>query len=967
MNFYRFIFLLIYFGAAYSLYGQNVQLYTEDFNSGPNAFNLNTDTTFGPQGWNKWVINNDYTGGAGYPPTIRQDSISGGGTIAGAPFSNYLHIHDEVVAIANNVANANYNPTNASENFAFLSDPICTKTISDVKLSFFYLCEGNADAYGEAYYSVNGGPWILTSPTKYFAQDKWKYEVIANPAFDDVEDLRIGFRWTNTNNSGPVSTSFSVDDIFVVGTYDPVTHPLNITITNLFPDPVCRGSNLIVFFEMNDTLCSGTYRFWLSDSGGTFNGPTNLGVLTIGSTHSSFVVAVNIPPGTVTDTCYRIRVDRLNPVPPITGTVSVCFTVVDCPNIITTHQPVVTMGPDTVCIRSVIDVPFNSTGVYDPNNVYSIQLSDTNGSFANPFILGSVPDPNAYPALPGSVSGLIPDNVPPGCGYFLRIVSSSPNAIGSVWGPFCLRDCDITTNKMQDIQVCINESNGAVDSIYVDIHSWNTNAQYFQGNSFKVDVHSSMTFALLNSGGLGAVFDTASGRFLITIPPLPGLLGMGLIPGLYYIRIVADNSSTPHDLLGSLVRLSIGAPSESPAVVLPTDSFICTGDVEGFTIVPYNQNSSYEWQSAQLSGGQPFTWPGNTLLINFTGFAGVLRARVREINFGCVGPWSDYGEITVLTPPDVNITGPINACIGDTLFYRVPFQDATYYEWDPSIGGTIYDTTNNEANIIWDSLGTFFITIRSLNECGLDFGFKEVTVWPYPVVEIGEDTAICNGESVILNATAGLDKYFWLRGSNILGTADSIVVAPSNTTDYHVYVENKGGCPDRDTITVAVEDQILVNEVDSLCKGHTLELNANRSGIGYLWNTGDTSQIISVDDTGLYSVQLFDPIKACVDEKKVNVFYTVCGSVFEIPNAFTPNNDGLNDRFEILGENFVLLYFRIYNRWGELIFESNDKSLGWDGTYKGEDAQGGVYTWVIQFTDELDNAYLKSGNVTLIR
>jgi gliding motility-associated-like protein len=966
-KFYVFIMLLITIALGESK-AQNVQLYAEDFNSGGNLFILNQDTTFGPVGANRWIINDNYAGGAFYPNTISQDSIAGGGTIAGAPFSKYLHIYDTTVAGTNTISNANFDPQSASDNFAYLSDPICTKAIEDVKLSFFYLCEGNTNAYGEVYYSVNGAPWKLATTTKYFNQGKWKYEVIQNPDFNNVEDLRFGFRWVNASGAGPKSASFAIDDIIVVGTYDPQIHPLDLTVTNLIPNPVCRGSRLIVFFELSDTLCSGTYRFLLSDSSGGFSSPTNLGVLTINSTHSSFVVSVGIPPNTPPDTCYKIRVDRIVPIPTITGTVSVCFEVIDCPNVITTLEPVVLKGQDTICIGSVIDVPFNSTGVYNQNNVYTAYLSDSTGNFTNPFVLGSVPDPNAYPAFPpGSVSGLIPNNVPAGCGYFIRVHSSNPAAIGSLYGPFCIRECDIKTNKQQDISVCINESNGATDTVDVDINTWNTNAQYYTGNQFRIDLHSSMTFGLVNSGGLGVVFDTASTKFIITIPPLPTLLTMGIIPGMYYMRIVADKSSSQNDTLGSLVRLTIGAPSENAAAVIPTDSFICTGDVEGFRIVPYNKDSKYEWQSPNLSNNTPFIWPGNTLLINFTGFAGVLRARVREINFGCYGPWSDFGEITVLTSPDVNISGKITACIGDTLFYNVPFQPATFYQWDPSIGGVILDTTNNEANIVWDSIGKFLITIKALNECGLDFGFKEVTVWPYPEVSAGKDETICNGDETVLRATDSLFQYFWLQGNKVLGQGDSLKVAPSTTQSYEIFVKNEGGCPDRDTVTVYVEEKDVSFASDSICTAETVELNAGLDSIAYMWSTGDTTMIITVGEPGEYTVQLLDTSKACINEKKFDVIHITCGAVMEIPNAFTPNNDGLNDEFGILGENFELVFLRIYNRWGELIFETSDRTISWDGTYQGEEQPAGVYTWTVAFNDENNIQFSKSGNVTLIR
>lgn len=962
---YAFLLLLL---LDMGLMAQNIQLFADDFNAGQPSFTLNNDPQFPLTGPNQWVVNAEYNGFPLYANTISQDSIQGGGTINGAPGSRYLHIHDAGAFTSNGIANANFNPAVGSDNFAFMTRGICTKSIEDVKLSFFWMCEGNPNAYGEVYYSVNGGPWTKTGAARYSNQSKWRYEVVSNPAFDNVEELRFGFRWFNTANSGNPGASFSIDEVIVVGTYDQVNNPVSINVNTVIPDPVCRGSNLIVLASISDTLCAGTYRFWLSEPGGSFANATNLGILAINTVHSTVAVAISIPPNSPPDTCYKVRVDRIAPLPLVSGTVSICFEVINCPNVITTRQPVVLLDPDTICVGSVIDVPFNSTGVYNPNNVYTAELSDSTGSFANPFILGSIPDPNAYPAIPpGNVSGLVPINVPPGCGYYIRVVSNDPVAIGSLFGPFCIRDCDITTNQRLDISVCIDESTGATDTVEVDINTWNTIQQYQTGNNFEVEVRSSMTFGLINKGVIGAKLDTQSTSIVLTIPPLPQLLATGIVPGMYYIRVVADNGTQKWDMLGSLVRLTIGAPSEVPAQVIPLDSIFCTGEIGGFRFTPFNPQSQYEWQSPNMNNGQPFIWPGNQLLINLAGFAGTLRARVREINFGCYGPWSNYAEFLVVTPPDVNIRGGKVACLGDTVKYEVNFIAETYYGWGLNGGGTILDTTNNELTVVWDSIGTFLIDLRSLNECGLDFGFQEVTVYPYPDADL-EDVAVCRGESVTLTAPDSLTKYFWLQGNSIINKTQVFTFTPDQSTSYILFVENEGKCSDRDTIYITVEDPMIAVDSVDLCRNRTDTLDAGiATDMTYLWDNGDTSRFLVIDQPGIYKVQLFDPAKVCVNERVFAVEEVGCGYVLEVPNAFTPNSDGLNDRFAPLGVDFELISFRVYNRWGELLYETNDPNASWDGTYKGEACEQGVYTWVVSFRDDLGQEQIDSGNVTLLR
>ena len=822
MRFLLFIWVIISCGLPG--YAQQVLLLIDNFETSPGSFVSDTFGFGANSGINSWIVNNQYDGQGVYPNTPGQDSTDQSlGTIAGAPFSNYLHIHD--TANSQGIANASYNPSSPSDRFVYTSLGFCTQSLVDVTFDFFWICEGSNDAYGEVYYSANGGPWTQVGQTRYNNQSVWKFERITSVAFQDVSDLRFGFRWVNGSAGGNASVSFGIDDVIVTGRYDAVLNPLNLTTTAI-PDTVCQMKLLEFILIISDAVCSGTYEVQLSNSSGVFAGsPRVLERYNIGDLSgpiSVFIPALiprNVPPGS----CYKVRVNRVSPPPVVTGQASVCFVVKDCGNTILTEPVLVLSDPDTVCSQSAIDIPFWSTGAYQDGNQYIAQLSDSNGNFEvydtlitpaytiveiidtiitlpadttfvydttfvpadtaliNPTpsyqVINSTADDATYdPELvpnPGMVSGLVPVT-PAGCNYYIRVVSTNPDVVGSKIGPFCIKHCDITTNETEDITICVFETVGVDTPVIVKIHSWDSTTTYFPGNTFQVELISMMPpWTIVSTGVLGVIPGTNSLVFTMSVPagnflPPPA-------PGNYYMRIVADSSSSPWNQNGTLIRLTIGAPFDNPPVLL-YEPFICAGETMEFKIEePTNPESTYFWFFGQgLQGRPPINeFPGvppNSLFITTSPQTAVSQdyeVWVMEDNYGCSRGWTiETYEIHIL--PNVNITGPLQVCPGEDAQFSVPFTANTAYFWEPS--SFITDTANNEVTFVFPEQGQQQISVTALNACTVPLGAfstVHINVVPSFLVDAGEDITLCEGEETLLKATStGAEKSLTTTFSN---------------------------------------------------------------------------------------------------------------------------------------------------------------------------------------------------------
>jgi gliding motility-associated-like protein len=202
-------------------------------------------------------------------------------------------------------------------------------------------------------------------------------------------------------------------------------------------------------------------------------------------------------------------------------------------------------------------------------------------------------------------------------------------------------------------------------------------------------------------------------------------------------------------------------------------------------------------------------------------------------------------------------------------------------------------------------------------------------------------------------------------------------VQPGQAGDYLLSVIDTAGCSYSNSINLVVFPlpEAAFSGSDTIEGASGMEIDAGPGMIEYLWNTGQTSQIIEIDQEGMYRITLTS-MDGCMgyDSVYVQFIEEEKPSGIYIPNAFTPNGDGINDSFKPILTNPELTieywHLTIYNRWGEVLYEGFDPGSGWDGLYKGKPVSADMYVYRIEYlfaTGPSGDSELHQGTFMLVR
>jgi len=275
-----------------------------------------------------------------------------------------------------------------------------------------------------------------------------------------------------------------------------------------------------------------------------------------------------------------------------------------------------------------------------------------------------------------------------------------------------------------------------------------------------------------------------------------------------------------------------------------------------------------------------------------------------------------------------------------------------------------------------DLAGTYTYTIT--NSCGTSNNDVVVTVASCAVPTAGfvvSDNIICEGDCInITDQSVGANLWQWTFNGGTPGIFTSqnpgtVCFSAAGTYTIEQIVVNSNGS-DTATTTIIVNTAPIIDLGNDkvICKQITV-LSPGTGFDTYLWSDGSTNSSLTTNSTGTYGVTVTN-IQGCSTSDEIAIVEE-CPSVLWIPNIFTPNEDGINDTFNAKAEYIESYTMSIFNRWGQLLFQTNSLEVGWNGRlYSGLMAPTGTYIYLIKYSYKIKMNLIhktKRGHITLLK
>jgi gliding motility-associated-like protein len=433
--------------------------------------------------------------------------------------------------------------------------------------------------------------------------------------------------------------------------------------------------------------------------------------------------------------------------------------------------------------------------------------------------------------------------------------------------------------------------------------------------------------------------------------------------GLKTVRLISTNDKGCIDT--AIKQITV---RENPVLNLPfKDTLICDPD---YLPLIAQGTGNFSWISSPLDTSlktpnipNPVVSPNDTTLYIVT-----------LNDNGCIK--KDTITVNVLPFITVQLGADTGICRTDTMIMRTN-SHALSYQWFPATG--LSSTTVKFPVASPDTTTRYFVT-ANLGQCQ-DTASVLIKVAPYPIADAGNGNTICYGEKVQLHASYVGTGYAW-SPTNTLQNPNSLnpFAGPQQTTAYIFTAFSQGTCPKpkSDTVLVTVRPKVnaFAGNDTTVTAMQPLQLNAT-GATTYSWtpslglsanNIQNPVAILPATvDSIIYKVRATDSA-GCYGDDDIKVIVFKTGPDIFIPTGFTPNGDGKNEIAKpVLVGMKELSYFRIYNRWGQMVYSTSEVGKGWDGTLGGKPQPSGTYVFAAQAVDYTGKTVFKKGTLVLIR
>ncbi len=303
-------------------------------------------------------------------------------------------------------------------------------------------------------------------------------------------------------------------------------------------------------------------------------------------------------------------------------------------------------------------------------------------------------------------------------------------------------------------------------------------------------------------------------------------------------------------------------------------------------------------------------------------------------------------------------------CGGSRVRYGVSGLPNSIFQWDIT-GGKIDVNYNDSIDVTWfpgTVTGTLTVTEHTSYSC---VGAPETSniAINSPILTLDNQASVCQGNSTILSPSGPFVLYQWSNGD----TTKDITVSKQGW--YALKATDDKGCSAQDSayLTVNANPKVNLGNDTTICNT-TITLDAGTDGLNYLWSTNERTSRIDVSDNK--AQQTFwvrvESDKGCVTSDTINILACKGINKSDIPNTFTPNDDGFNDTWRVKNLEMVPnTSVQIFDRWGRMVYNSGTglPQGGWDGTSRGRPLPMDSYYYIIKTYD--GSSY--TGTVTIIR